>query len=111
MSRKPIDLLNKELSTPTNSSATKLRKAKKEPQKMTFAICNLSVCSYCNGFTLWHYKSYNDSLDVISSPGYFIDACDMVTAGDMIIVSAKDGGRILFVASADINAVTLAPLS
>ena len=33
---------------------------------MAFAIRNLSVLAYANGFTLWHYKSGKDSLDAIS---------------------------------------------
>ena len=29
---------------------------------MAFAIRNLSVLAYANGFTLWHYKSGSDRL-------------------------------------------------
>ena len=39
---------------------------------MAFAIRNLSVLAYANGFTLWHYKAGKDRLDGwgtwISSP-------------------------------------------
>ena len=39
---------------------------------MAFAIRNLSVLAYANGFTLWHYKAGNDRLErwrpAISSP-------------------------------------------
>ena len=31
---------------------------------MAFAIRNLSVLAYANGFTLWHYKAGRDPLEV-----------------------------------------------
>ncbi|MEJ0047609.1 MAG: hypothetical protein WDN04_16885 [Rhodospirillales bacterium] len=38
---------------------------------MAFAIRNLSVLAYANGFTLWHYKAGTDDQRSIGSPGYF----------------------------------------
>jgi hypothetical protein len=78
---------------------------------MAFAIRNLSVLAYANGFTLWHYKSSKDTLDGISGGNYLGDASDMLTAGDLIMVTAADGGRILCVTLADIETVVTAPLS
>jgi hypothetical protein len=78
---------------------------------MAFAIRNLSVLAYANGFTLWHYKSAKDTLDGISGGNYLGDASDMLTAGDLIMISAADGARILCVTLADIETVTTAPLS
>jgi len=78
---------------------------------MAFAIRNLSVLAYANGFTLWHYKSGKDTLDGISIGNYLGDASDMLTAGDLIMVSAADGARILCVTLADIETVVTAPLS
>ena len=78
---------------------------------MAFAIRNLSVLAYANGFTLWHYKSGKDTLDGISGGNYLGDASDMLTAGDLIMVTAIDGGRILYVTLADIETVVTAPLS
>lgn len=60
-----------------------------------FAIRNLSVLAYANGFTLWHYKGV--TLNDIPKPDYFADAADMLAAGDMLMVSAKDGCRIFCV--------------
>jgi hypothetical protein len=79
--------------------------------KMVFAIRNLSVLAYANGFTLWHYKSGKDKLDTVSSGNYFADASDMLTAGDLIMITATDGARIVCVALADIETVVTAPLS
>lgn len=64
---------------------------------MAFAIRNLSVLAYAQGFTLWHYKAGTDRLDDIAEPGFLADAGDMLVAGDMLLISAADGGRIAFV--------------
>ena len=76
---------------------------------MAFAIRNLSVLAYANGFTLWHYKTSVDTLGTAAGD-YFADAQDMLTAGDMMVVNAKDGARIMVVASVDAAAVITAPL-
>jgi hypothetical protein len=78
---------------------------------MAFAIRNLSVLAYANGFTLWHYKSGKDKLSAVSSGNYLGDASDMLTAGDLIMVTAADGARIVCVTLADIETVVTAPLS
>jgi hypothetical protein len=80
-------------------------------RNMAFAIRNLSVLAYANGFTLWHYKSGKDKLDSVSSGNYLADASDMLTAGDLLMVTAADGARILCVTLADIETVITAPLS
>lgn len=64
---------------------------------MAFAIRNLSVLAYANGFTLWHYKAATDDHNAIGAAGYFNDAGDMLTAGDFVMVSALDGGKMLCV--------------
>jgi len=64
---------------------------------MAFSIRNLSVLAYANGFTLWHYKAAADDQNSIGAAGYFNDAGDVLTAGDMVLVAATDSGRILCV--------------
>jgi hypothetical protein len=61
---------------------------------MSFALRNLCVLAYANGFTLWHYKAGADPLDDVTGQGFFADAADMLSSGDMIMISARDGGRI-----------------
>lgn len=78
---------------------------------MAFAIRNLSVLAYANGFTLWHYKSGKDRLESVSVGNYLADASDMLTAGDLIMITAADGARILVVTLADVETVVTAPLS
>ena len=68
---------------------------------MAFAIRNLSVLAYANGFTLWHYKAGKVRLDQVEKSDFFADAADMLAEGDMMMVSASDGGRILTIASGD----------
>lgn len=82
----------------------------KEPA-MAFAIRNLSVLAYANGFTLWHYKSGKDRLETVCGGNYLADAADMLTAGDLIMTTAADGARILCVTLADVETVITAPLS
>ena len=77
---------------------------------MPFAVRHLSVLAYANGFTLWHYKAGKDNLDTVVSDNYFRDASDMLTAGDLVMITAADGSRIVAVALADIETVILAPL-
>lgn len=63
---------------------------------MTFAIRNLSVLSYAQGFTLWHYKARGPLQDT-SVEGFFDAVADTLPIGDMILISASDGGRVVFV--------------
>ncbi len=76
---------------------------------MAFAIRNLSVLAYAQGFTLWHYKAAADNAQATSSPGFFDAASDMLTVGDMLMVSTPAGGRILCVVATQ-GHVETAPL-
>ena len=78
---------------------------------MALAIRNLSVLAYANGFTLWHYKSGKDRLEAVTSGNYLADAADMLTVGDLIMITAADGARIVCVTLADVQTVVTAPLS
>ncbi len=79
-----------------------------EESTMSFAIRNLSVLSYAQGFTLWHYKAGAARLDDIALDGFFDHAADMIAAGDMMMISAADGGRILVVAGSGTTVRTAA---
>ena len=61
---------------------------------MSFAVRNLSVLAYANGFTLWHYKSGTDPLARASAKGYFADAADLMAPGDMVMLSGADGCEV-----------------
>jgi len=76
---------------------------------MAFALRNLSVLAYANGFTLWHYKSEKDALAQASAQGYFADAADLLAPGDMVMLSATEGGKIATIAGAG-KAISLSPL-
>jgi hypothetical protein len=78
---------------------------------MAFAIRNLSVLAYANGFTLWHYKAGRDRLDQVDKLDFFADAADMLAEGDIMMVSASDGSRIVSVASGTGGEVATAPLA
>jgi hypothetical protein len=77
---------------------------------MAFAIRNLSVLAYANGFTLWHYKAGGDPLTRVQAPDFFADAADMLADGDMMMVSAEEGGRIISIASGTGGQIATSPL-
>jgi hypothetical protein len=64
---------------------------------MAFSVRNLSVLAYANGFTLWHYKGGSDVLEQVDGRGFFAAASDMLTAGDIMMISASDGAQLLCV--------------
>jgi len=68
---------------------------------MAFAVRNLSVLAYANGFTLWHYKAGQDGLAWVERPGFFGGAADMLTGGDILMVSGVDGARMLAIVPRD----------
>ena len=73
-----------------------------------FATRNMSILAYANGFTLWHYKAPKITRAEIMNANYFGDAADMLSEGDMVLVSAKDGAFIVFCALAGPDTVTVA---
>lgn len=77
---------------------------------MAFAIRNLSVLAYANGFTLWHYKTGKDSLHATDSGNYFAEAVDMLSGGDLVMIVASDGAAIRAVRSAEVETVITVPL-
>jgi hypothetical protein len=76
---------------------------------MAFSLRHLSVLAYANGFTLWLYKTGADDQASVAAPGFFESAGDMLAGGDMMMVSARDGGRI-FSMIADPAGVRATPL-
>ena len=77
---------------------------------MAFAIRDLSVLAYANGFTLWHHKAGEGFPRRCRCHNYFADASDMMAGGDMVMVSGAGGSRIFCVALADAGKVVTAPL-
>jgi hypothetical protein len=58
---------------------------------MAFKSRDLSVLAYANGFTLWHYTTYDLATEV-DTTGYFNTACDMLRVGDMIMSNLDTDG-------------------
>ena len=77
---------------------------------MAFTARNLSVLAYANGFTLWHYKAGVDDQKTVGNAGFFAGATDMLSAGDMVMVSAAEGGRLMCLVQ-DRGGVKAAPLA
>lgn len=75
---------------------------------MSVTIRNLSVLAHANGFTLWHYAAQTETREELATPGYFTPAADLLAPGDILMLSAADGARLLCVLPA--SPLTLAPL-
>lgn len=67
---------------------------------MAFKSRELSVLAYANGFTLWHYRTEDPLADLLDpsigafeNAGYFGAACDLLCAGDQIVVNLNGGTR------------------
>ncbi len=65
------------------------------------SIRSMSVLAYAQGFTLWHYKAGAAGLADIVGDGFFDTASDMLAVGDMLLISAHDGGRMMIVSEID----------
>ena len=70
---------------------------------------NLSVLSYANGFTEWHYVSATDTAAQVVAPGYFNDAHGMLRKNDAVHLHATDGALLAYVGTANAGAVSLVP--
>lgn len=67
---------------------------------MAFKSRELSVLAYANGFTLWHYRTEDRLADLLDptlgafeNAGYFGAACDLLCAGDQMLVNLNGGIR------------------
>jgi hypothetical protein len=60
---------------------------------------NLSVLSYVNGYTQWHYRT--DTISDIWDADYFSEHADMFAIGDTMIVSGAGGAAMACVVRAD----------
>lgn len=88
---------------------------------MAFAIRNLSVLAYAQGFTLWHYRANLPTLagslvppasaEEVAAPGFFDPAADMLAQGDMLLVSTREAGRLLFVTGTTESGVQTAAMT
>ena len=69
---------------------------------MAYIPDHLSVQTYGNGFTLWHYRSH-DPAEAILAPNYFSINRDRLKTGDMMLIVAADRGLQVMVVVADQN--------
>ena len=58
---------------------------------MAFDASNLSVLTYANNFTLWHYASI-DNTATITGAGYFNKAVDMLRVNDLMVINIDTDG-------------------
>jgi hypothetical protein len=58
---------------------------------MAFQQENMGVLSYCNGFTVWYYRSETDNLTKIVSSGYFTPFYEALSKEDVIFFNESQG--------------------
>lgn len=80
-------------------------------RKMAFSPRNLSVLAYANSFTLWHYKGGEDSLTDIVGEDYFEDGGELLGQGDVLMITANDGARLVWVAETGEDPVRLTSMA
>ena len=59
---------------------------------VAFRCRDLAVLAHARGFTLWLYRAR--SVHDVVRAGFFDCAAGLVASGDMIVVSANDGGQV-----------------
>ena len=63
---------------------------------MSYKPDNLSVLSYTNNFTFWHYVTSDEN---IQSDGYFDNASNMLRTNDLLIATTAVGTQFYIVFS------------
>lgn len=76
---------------------------------------DLSVLSYANGFTLWHFTTTDAAHDVTAA-GYFNSVTHMLRKGDMIVSNLDadaplPSGALLLVAANEAGTVVVTDLT
>lgn len=73
---------------------------------MSFESSNLSLVSYANGFTLWHYKANDETIEELEQ-NYFSSSWTLFTVGDIFIINCKGGAYLRQIAEVSENKVKL----
>lgn len=58
---------------------------------MAFEPENMGVLGYCNGFTLWYYRSDTDTYQSITASGYFTPFYEHLSQEDVILFTESLG--------------------
>jgi len=58
---------------------------------MAFQPENMGVLGYCNGFTIWYYRSEIDNLSKIVASGYFTPYFEWLSKEDIIFFTESQG--------------------
>ena len=74
---------------PSTRALASRQRATMEPP--VFAIRNLSVLAYAQGFTLRHHRAGAARLDETGAEGFFDAAADMFAVGDMLMAGILPG--------------------
>ena len=70
------------------------------PPRPTFLARNLAVLNYAQGFTFWLYR-HPGALAECEAPGFFNDATETLSHGDLIAIKSLTGTAIRQVEKAE----------
>ena len=76
---------------------------------MSVNIHKFSVLNWSNGWALWRYAAPAE-ISAVVRPGYFNEACDMLSVADRITVTGPAGAIDLHVATIAGSSVTVVPM-
>lgn len=68
-----------------------LKTNKQKGYIMKFANSNMTVLSYANGYTFWHYVSEYDIEKLENNDKFFAPISTLMKKGDVIYITAGDG--------------------
>ena len=78
---------------------------------MSYSASDLSVLAYANAFTMWHYKTVDDTA-AIETSGYFDSAVEMLRKNDLLVINIDTDGtpatKFYIVTANDGSSVTVA---
>lgn len=58
---------------------------------MAFKNKDMSVIAYANGWTMWHYKTNQDTLqNIVDNREYFSNLYTLMNVGDVVYMETKD---------------------
>lgn len=77
---------------------------------MSFKNRNLSVISFTNGFTLWHYKANDETIEELEQ-NYFGSIWTLCAVGDIFIINCKGGAYLRQIAEVSEKQVKLIPMN
>lgn len=60
-----------------------------------FNPSDLSVLTYANNFTLWHYKDTSETQNEVFTHNFFGKGSDMLSVGDLVLINTASNINVV----------------